>query len=294
MNQHLAQALNGVVAVLVAPFRHGSGPFDADRCTALTARVIGAGIPAVTALGNTAEVYQLDGSEREAMLRAVADGSDGAVRIAGLAGSASEVLRNADLAASLGYDAVMLHEPADPLTDDSGVRAYIIDLVERMPLPTVLYVRSGRLITGAVAELAAHPAVVGVKYAVPDLAALQELMSDGIDCVWVNGAAESRVPATAGLGVRGFTSGLANVRPDLALAVHAAARDGDAAALAEVLEPILAFERLRNRDGGRHNVAVVKQALRLSGFDVGDVRPPSLPAPGDEVEAIVAKLPEPA
>ena len=293
MTQRLKQALGGVVAVVVAPFKDGTGPFDAARCAELTGRLVEAGIPAVTALGNTAEVFQLDAAEREAMLRAMAAGGGGAVRIAGLAGSAGDMLRTADLAASIGYDAVMLHEPADPLTDASGVVAFLNRLGDRSPLPVILYIRSGRLPAPAVAEAAAHASVVGVKYASPDLDALGTLVNSGIDCVWINGAAESRVPATSALGIRGFTSGLANVRPDLALAVHGAASGGDSGALAALLEPILPFEALRNNDGGRHNVAVVKQALRLSGFEVGDVRPPSLPAPAEAVAAIVAALPAP-
>jgi 4-hydroxy-tetrahydrodipicolinate synthase len=294
MTGALTKALSGVVAVVIAPFQGATGPFDASRCRELTRRIVSAGVPAVTALGNTAEVFQLDEAERTRMLRAVAEGSDGAARIAGLAGSAADVLRSADIAAAAGYDAVMFHEPADPLTDGSGIHAYLTYLADRSPLPVVLYVRSGRLSTTAVANLATHPAVAGIKYAVSDLDALRRLITGSADCVWINGAAESQVPATAALGIRGFTSGLANVRPDLALAVHRAATTGATNTLAELLPPIIAFEKLRNRDGGRHNVSVVKQALRLSGLDVGDVRPPSMPAPPDQVAAIMARFPAPA
>ena len=82
-------------------------------------------------------------------------------------------------------------------------------------------------------------------------------------CTWVCGLAESMVSRCAASGVVGFTSGLANLRPDLALAVWEASRDGDLDALAaRVAPPILPFETMRTRAGGRHNVAVREGGAR--------------------------------
>jgi 4-hydroxy-tetrahydrodipicolinate synthase len=115
-------------------------------------------------------------------------------------------------------------------------------------------------------------------------------------CTWICGLAESMVLAMRGLGLVGFTSGVANVRPDLALAVWEASRDGDLDALAARIAPLLPFEAMRTRAGGRHNVAVVKAALALTGFDVGDVRPPCDPLGGaeqDELRAVLDAFPAP-
>lgn len=306
-SERLRKALKGVVAVAVAPFDNGTQRFNSAACAEITNRMIASGISAVTALGNTAEVYQLDSAERASMLRSVAEGGIDGVTIAGLAGSAREVLVSADLAASLGYDAVMLHEPLDPLTDGSGVMEYLVTTTDKMPLPVVLYVRSERLSRSHVAELGTHPQVLGVKYAKQDLDCLPELVQSPSGPVWINGSAESRVLSFAKVGITGFTSGLANVRPDIALAVHAAAlrvvanRNGSSnpssldhseQLLERLLAAIAPFEELRNRSGGRHNVSVVKQALCHHGFDVGGVRPPAMTAPEHTVARIVAALPD--
>lgn len=77
--------------------------------------------------------------------------------------------------------------------------------------------------------------------------------------------------------MRGFTSGLANVRPDLALGIWEAVSMRDWALLEERVRRVLSFELLRNTNGGRYDVAIVKAALAWQGIDAGDVRPPCAP-----------------
>lgn len=269
------ERLNGVNAVLVAPFTN-QGRINAEVATSLAQRVDSAGIHAITALGNTAEVYQLTAEERVELLRATAAGRESAFLIAGLAGACEDNLRLAETAAAFGYDAVMLHDPVDPLASAAGLAALVADLADRSPLPLILYVRTDRRSVEELIELTEHPRVIAVKYAVPDPAGAGALMAArrGADCIWICGCAESLVPAFSAVGMRGFTSGLANVRPDLALALWEATETQDATAVRAILAFVLPFELLRLRDRGRFNVAVVKTALELSGTPVGAVRPP--------------------
>jgi 4-hydroxy-tetrahydrodipicolinate synthase len=276
----LLARLGGVTAVLVAPFSTGTGAFDTQTAERLSRRCDDAGIHALTALGNTGEVYQLTFEEKVAALRAVAAGRRRAALIAGLCGPLADLHRQAEIAAGLGYDAVMVHEPPDPGASDQGIRTFLLDVAARCPLPVVLYIRTPRLSHGSLAELAAHPRIVAVKYAIADVTAAASLLAlDGLRerCAWVCGLAESMVPAFSALGMRGFTSGLANVRPDLALGIWEAVQARDWPQFEARLRRILPFELLRNRDGGRYNVAVVKTALAWQGIDVGEVRPPCAP-----------------
>jgi 4-hydroxy-tetrahydrodipicolinate synthase len=182
----------------------------------------------------------------------------------------------------------MVHEPSDPGGSAAGLVRLFHTVASESPLPVVPYVRTPRLDDGALGELVAHANVVAVKYAVPDLERASTLMKcSGLAdrTLWVCGLAETWVPAFAQLGMRGFTSGLATVEPGLALSLLAAVRSGDSAGIEQLLGLIVPFETLRNRNQGRHNVAVVKAALAAAGAAEPDVRPPAAPLdPATEAE----------
>lgn len=269
-------SLEGVTAVLITAYRDGVGHVDTDTITAIAARVATAGVPVLTALGNTAEVQQLEHGERHAVLRAVAE-VPAETLLAGVYGSMTTMLREAETAAQLGYHAIMIHEPSDPFGDAAGLVRFYTELADRSALPIVLYLRSTRLDAAHIAEAISPPAVIGVKYARKDLHTLSAVMraTPENECTWINGLAESLVPAFAGVGVHNFTSGIANARPDVALSIYAALESGDLRALAQVLaEYAETVEAVRADGGGRYNVSAIKQLLRWQGVETGAVRPP--------------------
>jgi dihydrodipicolinate synthase/N-acetylneuraminate lyase len=293
----IADGLRGVTAVLVTPYRDGH--LD-DVSAENIARTVGtSGVHAIAALGNTAEVFQLTIEEQRSYLRAVSRAEIPALRIAGFAGAAKSVLDEIDRAADLGFEIAMLHEPADPFGDSEGLLSYYRYVAARSTLPVVLYLRTERLDVDALHSLAFEPSVVGVKYARADLDTLSVLLNTDAAgaCVWVNGAAEMRAAQFLPLGLTGFTSGIANVRPDLSLAVHHALVDQDAAALDAALTLIEPVERLRAAGNGKYNVAVLKELFRAAGTDVGEVRPPHSPlsrVATEELHAAIAAWPEPS
>ena len=275
----LRERLAGVTAVPVTPFLRGGRTIDHAALESLIARIDAAGVQAITTLGATAEVFQLSGSERREILRIAAAARTNAVLLAGLAGPLSELLDLASWAAEQGFDAVMVHEPGDPGGSAGGLVALLHVVADSSPLPIVPYVRTPRLDGAGLRAVVDHPNVVAVKYAVPDLERASALMtSDALAdrTLWICGLAELWVPAFAHLGMRGFTSGLANVEPALALALLAAVERGEWASVDELLALVSPFELLRNRDQGRHNVAVVKGALAAAGRAEPDVRPPAV------------------
>ncbi|WP_363358089.1 dihydrodipicolinate synthase family protein [Microbacterium sp. LMI12-1-1.1] len=286
--------LAGVTAVLVTPYRDARVD---ERLTETLARDVGSsGVHAIAALGNTAEVFQLTRDEQRAYLRAVARADAPALRIAGFAGAARSVLDEIDYAASLGYEAAMVHEPADPFGDSEGVLTYYLSIAARSALPLVLYLRSPRLEFDSLRLVAAEPAVLGVKYARADLDTLGRVLRTEAaeSCTWVNGGAEMRAADFFDLGLTGFTSGIANVRPDLALAVHRALVDRDRAGLDAALRDVVPVERIRATGNGKFNVAVLKELFRAQGTDVGEVRPPHSPLSAEaarELRAAIAEWP---
>jgi 4-hydroxy-tetrahydrodipicolinate synthase len=166
----------------------------------------------------------------------------------------------------------------------SGWVAYHRAIAEAVPdLGVVLYIRDARISGDQIGELGAScPNVIAVKYAVRDTAHFAAVARDaGLDrFTWLAGHAELAAPGYFAVGARGFTSGLANVAPDLSLGMLGALREGDFAAAMKVWESVRQFEELRAADSSADNVSVVKEALAQLGLCRPDVRPPSrlLPA----------------
>ncbi|GAB3739557.1 dihydrodipicolinate synthase family protein [Microlunatus parietis] len=272
------QAFAGITTMIITPYAD-DGTVAPEIATELARRVDAAGIDVIAALGNTAEMQQLDAAERTIMLRAVAAGRQRAQLLAGVSGSVGDVIMTAAEAADLGYHAIMVHEPADPFGDSADVAGYYERIADRSPLPAVLYLRSPRLALGDLGRLAGHPGIAAVKYARDDLLGLSTLLNGptSADCVWVNGLAESRVPAFAALGITGFTTGIGNVRPELCVAVRDAVINNDLPRLYALLDLVRSVEVLRAAGNNRCNVSVLKELLRLDGLPAGGVRPPHAP-----------------
>jgi 4-hydroxy-tetrahydrodipicolinate synthase len=93
------------------------------------------------------------------------------------------------------------------------------------------------------------------------------------------------------VGARGFTSGLANVRPDLSMRLLRALVEGEFPSAMGVWSATRDFERLRTRHSEANNVSVVKEAMSIAGICERTVRAPLTELNLDdrtEVERLVA------
>lgn len=155
-------------------------------------------------------------------------------------------------------------------------------------------------VTRATREAARDAVVVtGVGGALPDALELTaEALAAGADGVMVHHPAHThvsergleeyyrRIAVAAGgfhqLGAHGYTSGLVNAAPELAVSMASALRKGDIARAMELRELARAFEELRAEDESAKNVPAVRSAMTLAGFPPGPPRPPL--APLDEAD----------
>jgi 4-hydroxy-tetrahydrodipicolinate synthase len=295
--EEVRQALESVVAITVTPF-DADGAVDTRAYAALVDRCVRAGVQTITPNGNTSEFYSLDEDELTAAVAATVDAVAGrATVIAGVGHDAARAARSARSAAAAGAHAVMVHQPVHPYQSQEGWVRYHRAIAEAVPeLGVVCYVRSPHLGPAAFAALAGQcPNVVGVKYAVPDVVTLPDLIGavDPERWVWVCGLAETWAPYFWVAGARGFTSGLANVAPAESLALLAALRRSDYRAAMRIWERLRPFEDMRARDASAANVSVVKEALHQLGLCRPQVRPPISrlhPAERDQVAKILGEL----
>ena len=274
----LRRALDGISGILVTPF-DDRDQLDPAPLQPVVDRAIAAGVHVLVANGNTSEFYGLTAAEAERMVQVAAEQVAGRVPL--LAGGGRRVheacaLARASQAACAA--AIMVHQPPDPFVSPRGV----VDYVRRIAgaaegLPLVLYLRNDAIGLAAIEELCALDPVVGVKWASPTPMMLAEAIrrTAGRDIAWVGGLAETWAPPFYAVGARGFTSGLINVFPSHAMAIHRALDDGDYARAGVLIAAMRPFEDLRALENNGTNVTVVKAALRILGPDCGATRPPS-------------------
>ena len=279
----LRNVLATVVVVPVTPLDADGNP-DWVAYATLTRRLIDGGITVITPNGNTGEFYALSQAEaRQATETAARVAAGRAELLAGLGHDIATAVEAARHAADHGVRMVMIHQPVHPYVSAEGWIDYHVAIAGAVPdLGVVLYLRTPRITGAHIAELADRaPNVIGVKYGVRDATVFAAVARDaGLDrFTWLAGAAELTAPSYWVAGAHGFTSGLANVAPEIPLAMLTALRENDLGAAMKIWESARRFEELRLADSSADNVSVVKEALAQLGLCRADVRPPSRPLP---------------
>jgi 4-hydroxy-tetrahydrodipicolinate synthase len=292
--QSLRNALKTVVVVPVTPFDAEGNP-DTGRYARLATRLLDGGITVLTPNGNTGEFYALSQAEARLVAETAAKVAHGRAEL--LAGVGHDIATASDAARHArdhGARMIMIHQPVHPYVSAEGWVDYHAAIANAVPdLGVVLYIRTERITGAHIARLADRaPNVVGIKYGLRDAARFAQVARDGgLDrFAWLAGAAELTAPSFWASGARGFTSGLANVAPFLALSMLNALRADDFGAAMKAWEMARRFEELRAADSSADNVSVVKEALAQLGLCRPDVRPPSRPLPAnikDEISAIL-------
>jgi 4-hydroxy-tetrahydrodipicolinate synthase len=292
----LVERLATAVVIPVTPFAE-DGSVDVGCYTKLVTRLLDGGVTAVTPNGNTGEFYTLTPRERQLVLETcTVAAAERAVVVAGVGLDVHTAEAEARAARDSGAQAIMIHQPVHPYLSPAGWVDYNVAVAAAVPELGVLPYLKSRAITGAhIAELADRaPNVIGLKYSVDDPVHFAAVRADagGDRLLWIAGLAEPYAPAYWQAGARGFTSGLANVAPQVTLDLLAALRAADG--VQEAWLRLRRFEELRARAGAADNVAVVKEALHQRGLCRRDVRPPGHvlgPEAAAEVAAAIAGWP---
>lgn len=272
-----SEKLTGISGILVTPFDQDDRIAPA-LLQPVVDRAVAAGVHILTANGNTGEFYSLTTAEAAEAVTAAARMIDGRVPLlAGIGRSIGDALELTKISREAGASALMVHQPPDPFVAPRGVVAYVRRIADAgQGLPVVIYLRNDGIGLDAIEELCDIEHVVGVKWATPTPLRLAECIrrNAGKKITWVGGLAETWAPPFYAVGSQGFTSGLINVWPAHAMAVHAALEAGDYAGANALIRTMNSFEELRAEEGNGTNVSVVKAALQMLGNDCGRVRPP--------------------
>src|SRR5665811_1544808 len=215
-------SLQGVGITPVTPFTSDLSRVDLRGLRSNLEFLIEQGATLLYPCGNTGEFTSLSLDEWTSVVEVSIDVAAGKAAVAPGVGhgyaTAREMLRRA---ADLGVDGALVMPPHPTYLSDSGIIAYLAGLAELEAVPIVVYKRGGWPSNRALQELVRDVPVAGVKYGEPDVSAFaSNVAASNPELVWTCGVAERYAPFFAEAGAGGFTSGLANVAPHLALEMY--------------------------------------------------------------------------
>jgi 4-hydroxy-2-oxoglutarate aldolase len=280
----------GVFAPIPTPFDE-QDRVDTVRLRAALLKWVATPLDGFVVLGSNGEAVLLDDFESDQAIVAARDAVPASRRFVVGTGreSTQAAIRASKRAAEHGADAVLVRTPGffkTQMTNDAFVRHYTA-VADASPVPVLLYnftaLTGVNLLPAAVARLATHPNIIGMKESGGDVGQIADLVSSTPSTFSViAGTAGAFYPALC-VGAVGGILALACVLPEACSKVFKltkAGRHDEAMALQRRMTP--AAKLL----GQQYGVPGLKAALNLVGYDVGVPRPPLAPAPDTAVTAL--------
>jgi 4-hydroxy-2-oxoglutarate aldolase len=284
----------GVYTPIVTPFRDDD-TLDEAALRANVRRWMTSTLTGIVVLGSNGEAPQLDDDEADRVIAvARTEVPKGRPFIVGTGRESTRATIAATRrAAREGADAVLVRTPSffkTQMTSDAFARHYTA-VADASPVPVLLY--NVTMFTGvnlpvdAVAALAAHRNIVGMKESGSDLAQIADYVARTPDDFTVLAGSATTYFHALCAGCDGGILALASLFPDdcvRLLTLVQANQIDEARALQRRLTPIA------RTIGTAHGVPALKAALDLLGYTGGAPRPPLQRAPAAIVETLRGQL----
>jgi 4-hydroxy-tetrahydrodipicolinate synthase len=275
MTESLQEKLRTVHLVPLTPY-DGEGNFNAEVFSRHIGRMAAAGITCYLPAAGTSEFHSLSADEIVEIVRVnrEAAGAD-AVIFAPVGLQVGHAIDVAKRSVDAGADGVMFMPFSHPYQSDTGIRDYYHAVLEAVEVPALVYKKAPLPSNALLLEMAAHPQVMGVKYAYNQMHEFRKVVTaddEGIE--WLCGSAERFAPYYMLAGSPGYTTGAGNLCPLLTLAMHTAFRSGEIGEAMRYQQLLLPIEDYRAREGDSYNISMLKHAMTVLGENFGPPRPP--------------------
>src|SRR5437588_2414108 len=229
--------LSGVIAFPLTPFRIGLS-LDVEGLQENLAKLLAHPISAVVAAGGTGEMYSLTPAEHLEVIQTTVAATQGRVPvIAGVGFNQQLATETARAAVEAGANGILVFPPYYPNADDDGLLAYYRAIGDATRLGMFIYSRDWANFTPAMVErLTSIPTLVAWKDGQGDIRRYQMIINRVGDRLhWIGGAGDDLAPSYYGLGIRTYTSSLANIAPKLSLKIHELASRNDSVPLNDLM-----------------------------------------------------------
>jgi 5-dehydro-4-deoxyglucarate dehydratase len=281
----LRTRLQGVIGFPITPFKPDL-TLNLDGFRSNVRAMLAHPLCAIVAPAGTGELYSLSPAEHLVVVSAAVEEVKGRAPV--LAGTgfnppiAAELARQA---ASAGASGILAFPPYYPSPDEDGLVAYYKGIAEATPLGMLIYTRDWFNPGPALVErLARIPNLIAWKDGQADIRRYQMIRDRlGDRLHWIGGAGDDMVPAYYSIGIRTYTSSIANIAPRLSLRLHELASAGQSEELTSLMqELVIPLYVLRARRKG-YEVSAMKAMMDIIGLVGGPVRPPLVDLSPDEI-----------
>src|SRR5229473_8082721 len=225
--------LSGVFAPVPTPF-DDRDRVDTTRLRAALTKWMKRPLHGFVVLGSNGEAVLLDDFESDQAIVAARDAVPASRRFIVGTGreSTQAAIRASKRAAEHGADAVLVRTPGffkTQMTTDAFVRHYTA-IADASPVPVLLYnftaLTGVNLLPAAVARLATHPNIIGMKESGGDVAQVADLVSQTPDDFTVLAGAAATLYPMMCVGAAGGILALANALPEPCVRLFELTRTG--------------------------------------------------------------------
>lgn len=281
------------IPAMITPFDKNR-ELDLPRAQELALRLIEGGSDALLLNGTTGESPTVFYPQKVELFKAVMEAVDGKVPIIANVGdnSTADSVEFAREVEKLGVDGFMAVVPYYNKPPQEGLYQHFKSIAQAVELPLILYNIPGRCVINMEAETTlrlAHdlPNIVAIKEASGKFDQITKIISEAPKgfCVY-SGDDEVTLPIM-GLGGWGVISTIGNVAPARMKEIVQTMVTGDTT---RALAAHLALQPLMRELFVTSNPIMVKEALKLLGFDCGGVRLPLIDATPEQRDRLTAVM----
>lgn len=290
----LRSKLHGVISFPVTTFKPDFS-LDLDALRSNLRALLKHPVCAIVPAAGTGELFSLTPAEHLAVLKTTLDEVNGKVPVLAAAGFNHPLaIELAKQSAAAGASGILAFPPYYPNADPDGLFDYYQAIGRATQLGLIIYSRDWANFSPAnVEKLTRIPNLIAWKDGQGDVRRYQMIMARVGDRLhWIGGAGDDCVPGYYSIGVRTYTSSIANVAPKLSLRLHELASAGHNTELDRLMrELVVPMYALRAKRKG-YEVSVMKKMMDLIGLKGGMSRPPLVEVTADEEKEIAGWLPK--
>ena len=281
--------VHGIIPPVVTPMRPDE-EVDYARLRKFIDHQIESGVHGIFVLGTTGECYALDADEKQKVVATAVEQVNRRVPV--YAGTGAETTREAikhtRMAEREGVDGVSVITPYFIMPSQVEIADHYRRIAEATALPVVLYSNPStcgglKIEPDTVARLAAVRSIVAIKDSSGDLQNLIETVRLVPDEFAVLQGRDTLIAPALMFGAKGAVPASCNIAPRMLVEIYTAFIAGDidgAIAAQRRLSPVRIALTIGTAPG------VVKQALALTGWDVGPSRSPIAPLSPDKKQKL--------